>query len=103
MNGAPVDFVVDTGATDVAMTLADAARAGVNTAALSFDGIVNTANGPMRTAQARVEDVRLGDITDPVLFVSVGEGEMNSNLLGMSYLSRFREITFEDGVMRLVR
>ncbi|PRY94959.1 aspartyl protease family protein [Hasllibacter halocynthiae] len=103
VDGTPVRFLVDTGATDTALTMADAARVGVNTAALRFDGVVNTANGPVRTAQARVEDVRLGDIVDPVLFVSIGEGDLSISLLGMSYLSRFDEITFEDGVMRLVR
>ena len=85
------------------MTVADAERVGVNTAALNFNQVVATANGPMRVAQARVEDVRLGEIVDPVLFVAVAEGEANSNLLGMDYLSRFREVSFEGAALRLVR
>ena len=104
INGEAVRFLVDTGAGPVLMTVPDAERVGVNTAALDFGQVVNTANGPMRVAQARVEDVRLGDdIVDPVLFVVVGEGEAGANLLGMDYLSRFREVTFEGGTLRLVR
>ncbi|MGR3542460.1 MAG: retropepsin-like aspartic protease family protein [Hasllibacter sp.] len=103
INGEAVRFLVDTGAGPVLMTVADAERVGVNTSALDFSQVVNTANGAMRVARARVEDVRLGEIVDPVLFVVVAEGAAGSNLLGMDYLSQFREVSFEGDTLRLVR
>ena len=87
-----VDFIVDTGATDVVLSPRDARRVGLNPADLNFSGTARTANGIVRTARAQVSDVRLGDIVDLRLGVSVNGSEMDSSLLGMSYLQRFERI-----------
>jgi aspartyl protease family protein len=60
INGVPVEFVVDTGATDMVLTRADAARIGLDPDALAYTGIAGTANGQVRTARVRLEDVSLG-------------------------------------------
>lgn len=103
LNGSAVGFVVDTGASDVVLTRADAARIGLDLAALDFSQTATTANGRVATAPAVVQTVTLGDITDRRLAVSVNGGEMNESLLGMSYLSRFRSIEIRGNRLILTR
>ena len=92
LNDVPVEFIVDTGASDVVLTLNDARRIGLDPDNLVFSGRATTANGTVKTAFARVRDVRLGDIQDHNLSVSVNGGQMAGSLLGMSYLKRFESI-----------
>jgi aspartyl protease family protein len=103
LNGEPVEFVVDTGATDVVLTTRDAARIGIDVADLAFTGRANTANGMVRTAPATVAEVRLGDITDRNLRVFVNEGDMDQSLLGMAYLRRFSKIEIAGDMLLLTR
>lgn len=103
MNGTPVDFIVDTGATDVVLSQQDAARIGIDPESLAFTGRALTANGTVSTARARVEEVALGPIVDRNLPVSVNGGEMDGSLLGMSYLQRFERLEISDGVLVLER
>ena len=103
LNGVPVEFIVDTGATDVVLTLNDARRIGIDPDTLVFSGSATTANGTVRTAFARIDDVRLGDIRDRSLRVAVNGGEMTGSLLGMSYLRRFEKIEISGDRLILTR
>ncbi|MEL7344027.1 MAG: TIGR02281 family clan AA aspartic protease, partial [Pseudomonadota bacterium] len=103
LNGEPIDFIVDTGATDIVLTRADAARAGIDLSDLAFTGIANTANGQVRTARARIDTVTLGPVTDRSVPVSVNGGEMEGSLLGMTYLSRFERLEISNGTLILER
>ncbi|KIT18083.1 retropepsin-like aspartic protease family protein [Jannaschia aquimarina] len=103
INGAPVRFVVDTGASDMVLTREDAARAGIDLDGLRFLGRAFTANGPVATADVRLDEVRLGDQVDRNVRAVVNDGEMFQSLLGMSYLSEFGRIEIEDGRLRLIR
>ena len=103
LNGVPVDFVVDTGATDIVLTRADAARIGIDPDSLAYTGIAGTANGEVRTARVRIGEVSLGGITDFDLPVSVNDGEMDTSLLGMAYLQRFERIEISGGRLVLER
>lgn len=103
LDGKPVNFLIDTGATDVVLTQSDAARVGINLNDLVYSGTANTANGVVRTAQARVNNVQLGDLVDRDLRVSVTQGDMDGSLLGMSYLQRFRKIEITGNTMTLSR
>ena len=103
LNDVPVDFIVDTGATDVVLTLIDARRIGIDIDGLVFSGVASTANGTVRTAFARIDDVRLGTIRDRAITVSVNGGEMAGSLLGMSYLRRFEKIEIAGGRLILTR
>ena len=103
LNDVPVEFIVDTGATDVVLTLKDARRIGIDIDGLVFSGVASTANGTVRTAFARIDDVRLGNIRDRGLTVSVNGGEMPGSLLGMSYLRRFEKIEIAGGRLILTR
>ena len=103
MNGISVEFVVDTGATNVVLTKEDAARVGIDVDNLVFSGIALTANGETRSARARVDEVALGPILDRNVVVWVNEGELFSSLLGMDYLQRFERISIEANRLILER
>ncbi len=101
--GTRIDFVVDTGATDVVLTRDDAARAGIDLAALAYTGTASTANGIVRTARATLPELSLGGFTDRNVPVLVNEGEMDTSLLGMAYLRRFEKIEIEGDRLVLIR
>lgn len=103
INGAPIEFVVDTGASDMVLTRADAEAAGIDIATLDFMGTAMTANGPVKTASVRLDSVSLGPITDQSVYAVVNDGEMRESLLGMAYLERWGRIEITGGVLRLVR
>ena len=99
----PVEFIVDTGASGVVLTQDDAERVGIDTASLIFGGRASTANGEVRTARVRLEDVSLGDLDEGTLRAFVNEGELDSSLLGMSYLRRFGRVEFTPRTLVLER
>lgn len=103
VNDAAVRFVVDTGATDIVLTEADAQRAGIDTNGLSYLGRATTANGEVRTAYVRLAEFRLGDHIDRNVGAVVNEGEMQQSLLGMGYLQRWGRIEISQGEMILTR
>ncbi|MBV7379172.1 retropepsin-like aspartic protease family protein [Maritimibacter dapengensis] len=103
VNGENVQFVVDTGATDVVLTKQDARKVGIEPDDLAFIGAAMTANGQVRTAPARVDEITLGDIAMRDVKVYVNEGDMNRSLLGMSYLRRFERIEIADDMLILTR
>lgn len=103
INGTPVPFIVDTGASQIVLTQGDAARVGLDPDTLSYSGQAFTANGPVRTAPVRLRSLTLGGITDRDVFAVVNEGQMDTSLLGMDYLNRWGRIEIEDGIMRLTR
>ncbi len=90
IGGTPVQFMADTGATNVVLSKPDAERLGIDPDGLAYIGEANTANGIVRTARVRLRDVALGDIRDDSLSAWVNDGEMFGSLLGMDYLGRFR-------------
>lgn len=103
INGTPVQFVVDTGASDVVLSPSDARRVGYDPNTLVFTGRANTANGVVRTASVTLETVRLENMLDRNLRASVNEAPMDGSLLGMAYLSRFSSIEIRQGKLILVR
>ncbi|MBD3788250.1 MAG: TIGR02281 family clan AA aspartic protease [Sphingomonadales bacterium] len=92
INGVPVRFVVDTGATDIVLTRRDAVRAGVDTGDLAFTGQARTANGTIATAPVRIASIELGPIHDSNVRAVVNDSQMDTSLLGMTYLTRFARV-----------
>jgi aspartyl protease family protein len=86
INGEPVLFLVDTGATDVVLTEDAARRVGIDMSRLIFDRVASTANGPVRGAGTRVATFEVGPIVRTNVPVSVTEGALDTNLLGMSFM-----------------
>lgn len=90
VNGAKVRFVIDTGASSIVLTARDAARAGLDPAALTFVGSAQTANGIVETAPVRIASFDLEGTVDRNIPASVNGGELDTSLLGMCYLSEYR-------------
>lgn len=102
VEGVSVRFLVDTGASDVVLTMADAQRLGIDPSQLRFTLPYRTANGVIRAAAVRLKAVTIGDITIENVEASVNPSPMQQSLLGMSFLSRLSgyEITRNTLTMR---
>jgi aspartyl protease family protein len=87
VNGGAVRFLVDTGATTVALPGADAKRLGIDYLK-GRRGIVQTAGGPTAAYAVKLDTVRIGDITINGVDAVVIESGLRFALLGMSFLSR---------------
>ena len=92
INGVDINFLVDTGASDLVLTREDAEKVGINVATLPFLGSANTANGTVPIAYTRLAEVRLGSYLDSAVSASISGGEMVKSLLGMSYLGLYDRI-----------
>lgn len=103
IDGTPVRFVVDTGATQIALSLQDAEAIGIDTASLTYDGRASTANGIVRTARVTLQNVFLDSFSEGALRASVNEGPLRTSLLGMSYLERFSSLEIRAEQLRLTR
>ncbi|PXW70211.1 aspartyl protease family protein [Loktanella sp. PT4BL] len=103
VNGTAVDFVIDTGASQVVLSQRDAARIGIDANSLDYSGAASTANGVVRTAPVVLDQVRLGDITDRNVPAVVNGGDMDNSLLGMTYLGLYNRIEISNGELVLNR
>ena len=103
VNGEPVKFVVDTGASGVVLSHEDARRAGIDVEGLNYIGRASTANGMVRTAPVKLERIELAGIEDRNLRAYVNEGDMRQSLLGMEYLQRYSSIEITGGALILTR
>lgn len=91
VNGQLVRFVVDTGATTVALTPEDAARAGIQVNASSFEPIGMGAGGPIRGQEVRLDSLNLDGKQVNHLRAVVIDGA-DISLLGQNYLSQIRSV-----------
>ena len=103
VNGVPLRFVVDTGASRIVLSQQDARRAGIDTGELVYTGRAFTANGEVRTAPVRLDRIEVGPIRDTNLRAVVNGGEMEGSLLGMDYLHRFSRVEIAEGRLVLER
>lgn len=103
IDGTDVPFIVDTGATQVVLSRRDAERIGFDLASLTFSSSALTANGEVRTAPVTLGRVSLEGITDFRISAVVNGGEMNTSLLGMSYLRFFERIEIAGNQLVLQR
>jgi aspartyl protease family protein len=88
VDGRWVHFLVDTGASTVALTALDAQRLGFDLDKLAFEHPVSTASGKTLAAEVMLDRVAVADArVDGVQALVVREG-LSSSLLGMSYLGR---------------
>ena len=88
VNGSRVHFLVDTGATAVALTLDDATRLGIQPSTLNYAYQVTTASGEARAAAVKLASVSVaGAEVDNVEALVIEKG-LPTSLLGMTYLGR---------------
>jgi aspartyl protease family protein len=97
VNGAPVTFLVDTGASDVVLTMVDAKRLGFRPENLRFTQRFASANGEVRGAPVVLREIRIGQFSVFDMPASVNEAPLRISLLGMSFLKRLHGYGVEDG------
>ncbi len=100
VNGAPVRFLVDTGASYVTLTPADARAAGLGLRQLGFNEQVSTANGEVRIATLSLREIRLGQMAVTQVPAAVIE-HLKISLLGMSFLNRLHSYEMRDGKLTI--
>ena len=101
INGASTQFMVDTGATSIAMSQAEADRLGVKYMQ-GRQGKAQTAGGEVSIYGVKLAAVRVGDVTVRDVDAVVVPASMPYVLLGNSFLSRF-QMTRSNDIMTLDR
>jgi aspartyl protease family protein len=98
VDGRRMDFVVDTGATIIAIPAREAARLGIHPARRDYTAQIRTANGTIRAAPTQLARVEVGGLTvRDVAAVVLPDEALSENLLGMSFLGRLRRFEFAEG------
>jgi aspartyl protease family protein len=102
IEGRPLDFLVDTGASTVALRESDAARVGIRPQLRDYVAVVSTANGKVKGAPAKIDRIEVGGITVyDVQALVLPDEALNVNLLGVSFLSRLKRYEYAGGRMVL--
>ena len=88
VEGVPITFLVDTGASDVVLSREDARRLGRDPERLVYSRAYRTANGVVMGAPVTLDEVAIGPVVLERVRASVNDTPMEASLLGMSYLGR---------------
>jgi aspartyl protease family protein len=95
VNGKSVSFLVDTGASLVALDRGTAEGVGIDVASLGFTTRVMTANGPARAAPVKLAYIKIGDIVRENVQAAVMDSDGDGlSLLGMSFLGTLSSFDF---------
>jgi aspartyl protease family protein len=98
IDGQRVDFMVDTGASLVALNEKSAARFGLRPARGDYTATVSTANGTIKAARARLAMIDLGGlIVRDVDAMVLPDEALSENLLGLSFLSKLKRFEYANG------
>jgi len=92
VNSGYVDFLVDTGASAIALTLTDARRAGIRDADLNYNVEIRTAGGRNYAARVSLDQVALGGIMLRDVEALVVKEGLETSLLGMTWLGQLQEV-----------
>jgi aspartyl protease family protein len=91
VNGARVHMVLDTGASSVVLTQDDAKAAGLPIALLDYTVSIDTANGRTRAAPVTLDRIAVGGLEERAVDALVVQpGQLQTSLLGMSFLNRLQ-------------
>jgi aspartyl protease family protein len=88
VNGEPVKFLVDTGASLVALSLRDARKIGLDTDKLEQNAEVRTAAGRVKAAVTMIEAIEIDGVTVKNVQAVIIDKGLEHSLLGMSFLNR---------------
>ena len=101
VNGAPVHFLVDTGASVVALTREDAQKVGLQFSEGEFTASAQTAAGPVGVKPVTLDRMTLGALEATGVDGAIIERGLGISLLGQSWLGRVGKVTIEGDVMML--
>jgi aspartyl protease family protein len=97
VNGTPVRFMIDTGATTVVLTPDDARRIGLRLTPADFTLAFRTAGGVVRAAPVTLRTVSLGPLHLDEVEAAVNGVPLGISLLGMSFLRRLDGTAVQGG------
>ncbi len=95
VDGIRINFLVDTGASGIILSPADARRLGFDPAQLDYSIATSTANGNGRAARVSLSSIAIGPIQRAAMTALVNQADMDSSLLGMSFLDSLGSFTVE--------
>ena len=102
IEGQRIGFMVDTGASVVALNETSAARFGLRPSRGDYNAAVTTANGTVKAARTRIAMLELGGlIVRDVDAMVLPDEALSENLLGLSFLSKLRRFEYANGQMVL--
>jgi aspartyl protease family protein len=102
IDGQRVGFMVDTGASVVALNESSAASFGLRPSRGDYNATVTTANGKIKAARARLAMVDVGGlVVRDVDALVLPDEALSENLLGLSFLSKLKRFEYANGKMVL--
>jgi aspartyl protease family protein len=102
IEGQRINFMVDTGASVVALNETSAARFGVRPSQRDYNATVTTANGIVKAARTQLAMVDIGGvIVRDVDALVLPDEALSENLLGLSFLSRLKRFEYANGQLVL--
>jgi aspartyl protease family protein len=102
VNGAPVDFLVDTGATLTAVSTETAERIGLEPRGAGIPVRMQTANGSVSAQLTTIDEFRFGNVAARGIDAIIAPGLGPTNVIGMNVLSRLASVQFANRTMILV-
>jgi len=102
IDGQRIGFMVDTGASVVALNETSAARFGLRPSRSDYNATVTTANGSIKAARMRLAMVDIGGlVVRDVDAMVLPDEALSENLLGLSFLSKLKRFEYANGQMVL--
>jgi len=102
VDGRRLGFMVDTGASVIALTERDAGRLGIRPVRNDYTVNVRTANGNVRAAPVMLNTVEVGDlIVRDVQALVAPDDALSENLLGLSFLTKLKRFEYANGKLVL--
>jgi aspartyl protease family protein len=102
IDGQRIGFMVDTGASLIALNETSAARFGLRPSRNDYKATVTTANGTIKAAPTRLAMIEVGGIVVRDVDAMVLPDEaLSENLLGLSFLSKLKRFEYANGQMVL--
>src|SRR6202044_576734 len=102
IEGQRIGFMVDTGASMIALNETSAARFGLRPSRGDYNATVTTANGTIKAARTRIAMVDVGGIVvRDVDAMVLPDAALSENLLGLSFLSKLKRFEYANGQMVL--
>jgi aspartyl protease family protein len=102
IDGQRIGFMIDTGASVIALSESSAARIGVRPSRAEYSSTVSTANGTVKAARTRIALIDVGGLlVRDVDALVLPDEALSENLLGLSFLSKLKRFEYANGQLVL--
>lgn len=101
INNATVKFMIDTGASDIALTKSDAIKLKLDLSKLAYTKSYSTANGISHAAPITLTELKIGDKIFNNVRAHVSSGKLDISLLGMSVIGLFKSFNIDKDILIL--